>query len=271
MNKKMNGKIKNAGTEILPRLRRITILLTLLLISEIFLFTATYRYLNRSIQNERIDSIEQMSTLISEKLLLLRQNYEDRIRQAALVIKSNQLQSLEQGRKLLGDYNQLYLLAEDGTCTSLQGEKIVLSESQEVKKLKTTDEIRTDFCTVQTKGDFWVFMAPLRDITISHKAYFGIIMLVDSNTYAEVAATALYENQGASYVVDQQGVIQLRPTKSTANDYLGGYNLLHTLQEKGVDEQLILKLQRGLKERQEVEFIADLGGETWRIQSFPDS
>ena len=61
-------------------------------------------------------------------------------------------------------------------------------------------------------------------------------MLVDSNTYAEIAATALYENLGASYVVNQQGVIELRPTKATANDYFGGYNLLHTLREKKVSD-----------------------------------
>ena len=72
-----------------------------------------------------------------------------------------------------------------------------------------------------------MFMSPLTDVAIEGKAYFGVIMLVDSNTYAEVAATALYENQGASYVVNQQGVIELRPTKSTANNYFGGYNLLN--------------------------------------------
>lgn len=103
MKKKMNGKTKNAGAEILP-LRRLTILLAVLLTSEIFLFTATYRHLNQSIQNERIDAIEQMSTLISEKLLLLRQNYEDRIQQATLVITSNHVQSLEQGQELLVGY-----------------------------------------------------------------------------------------------------------------------------------------------------------------------
>ena len=44
-------------------------------------------------------------------------------------------------------------------------------------------------------------MSPLPDVTIDNKDFFGVIMLVDSNTYAEVAATALYENQGASYVM----------------------------------------------------------------------
>lgn len=271
MKKRMNGKKKNAGADILPRLRRITILMAVLLISEIFLFTATYRHLNQSIQNERVESIKQMSTLISEKLLLLRKNYEDRIQQAAFVITGKHVQSLEQGKELLTGYEQLYLLAEDGTCTSLTGEKIVLSESEEIKKLKISDEVRTDFCTIQTKGDFWIFMAPIHDIIIDQKSFFGVIMLVDSNTYAEIAATALYENQGASYVVDQQGVIELRPTKTTANDYFGGYNLLHILQEKKVNEQQVLALQRGLEERKEVEFNADIDGETWRIQSFPDN
>ncbi len=271
MKRGMNSKIKNAGAEVLLRLRWVTILLAVLFIFETLLFTATYRHLNQSIQNERVESISQMSTLISEKLLLLRQNYEDKVRQAALVIANNHVQSLEQGRELLLGFENLYLLAEDGTCTSLSGERIVPPESEEIKKLRTSDEIWTDYCTVQTKGDFWVFMAPLRNAAIDNKKLIGVLMLVDSNTYAEIAATALYENLGASYVVNQQGVIELRPTKATANDYFGGYNLLHTLREKKVDEQQILALQWGLEERQEVEIIANIDEETWRIQSFPES
>ena len=71
--------------------------------------------------------------------------------------------------------------------------------------------------------------------------------------------------------MNQLGVIELRPTESTANDYFGGYNLLHILQEMNVEEQKVRALQQGLKEQQEVNFIAKTGGETWRIQSFPDS
>ena len=115
MKSEMDGKTKNAGAKILPRLRRITILLTVLLIFGIFLLTVTYRQLNQSIQNERIDSIEQMSTLISEKLFLLRQNYEDKVRQAARIIMDNQVRSLDQGQALLLAFERLYLLAEDGT------------------------------------------------------------------------------------------------------------------------------------------------------------
>lgn len=271
MVREMIGKTKNAKVKSLPWLRRMTVLLVCLLLSEVFIFTVTYRHLNQSIQNERIDSIEQMSTLISEKLLLLRQTYEDKVRQAALVITSNHVQSLDQGQELLLAFEQLYLLAEDGSCISLTGERIVLSESEEIKMLKSSDEIRTDFCTVQAKGDFWVFMSPISDVTIDGKEFFGVIMLVDANSYAEAAATALYENQGASYVVDQQGVIELRPTESTANEYFGGYNLLHTLQEKKVDKRQILALQQGLEQQHKVESIAKIDGEIWRIQSFPES
>ena len=84
-----------------------------------------------------------------------------RVRQAARIIMDNQVRSLEQGRRRSWRIEQLYLLAEDGSCTSLAGEKIVLSESEEIKKLKTADEVRTDFCTVQTKRRFLGFMAPL--------------------------------------------------------------------------------------------------------------
>ena len=110
------------------RLWRVTILLVALLLSEIFLFIATYRNLNQSIQNERIDSIEQMSTLISEKLLLLRQHYDDMVRQAAYIITSNQVRF--QDMETLLAFEQLYLLAEDGSCVSLKGEKIVLNRKK---------------------------------------------------------------------------------------------------------------------------------------------
>ncbi|MBT9775118.1 response regulator [Clostridium sp. MCC353] len=267
----MGGKAQNTGAEKQPWPQSMTLLLALLLIFEVFLFTTAYRHLNQSIQNERIDSIEQMSTLISEKLLLLRQNYEDKVRQAACVIMGNRIRSLDQGRELLLAFEQLYLLSEDGSCISFSGEKIVLPESEEIKMLKTSDVVRTDFCTVQTKGDFWIFMSPLSNVTIDNKEFFGVIMLVDSNTYSDTAATALYENQGASYVVNQMGVVELRPTESTANDYFGGYNLLHTLRDKGVREEQVHVLQQGIEERQEVNITAKIGGETWRIQSFPDS
>ena len=52
---------------------------------------------------------EQMSTLISEKLLLLRQNYEDKVSQAGHIIMNSHIRSLEQGRALLLAYEQLYL------------------------------------------------------------------------------------------------------------------------------------------------------------------
>lgn len=271
MKRERNGKIKNTIAENKPRLKWVTLVLSVLLMFEVFLFTAAYRYLNQSIHNERIDSIEQMSTLISEKLFLLKHNYEDKVRQAALVLMSSRIRTMGEGISLLTAFEQLYLLAEDGSCISLTGEKIVLSGSEEIMKLKTSDEVRTDFCTVQTKGDFWVFMSPLSGVTIDNKEFFGVIMLVDSNTYAEIAATALYENQGASYVVNQMGVIELRPTESTANSYFGGYNLLHILRERAVDEHQVLALQRGLEEQRAVNFIAKIGGETWRIQSFPDN
>lgn len=155
MKRDVNGKTKNAVVGTQSWLKRVTLLLVVLLILEVFLFTSTYRHLNQSIQNERVDSIEQMSTLISEKLLLLRQNYEDKVRQAARVITSSNVRSLAQGQELLQGFEQLYLLAEDGSCISLTGEKIVLSDSDEIKKLKSSNEVRTDFCTVRSKGDFW--------------------------------------------------------------------------------------------------------------------
>ena len=112
-------------------------------------------------------------------------------------------------------------------------------------------------------------MAPMHNVTIDDKELFGVFMLVDSNTYAEIAATALYQNQGASYVVNQRGVIELRPNKSAANNYFGGYNLLHTLREKNVDEQQIHALQRGCKSSKKSNLSQILAEKLGVFKAFP--
>ena len=87
MKRETDGKIKNTGAKNQEWPIKATLLLTVLLTFEVFWFTSAYRHLSQSIQKERIDSIEQMSTLISEKLLLLRQNYEDKVSQAEMCIR----------------------------------------------------------------------------------------------------------------------------------------------------------------------------------------
>ena len=75
MKRETDGKIKKAGAKNQQWPIKATLLLTVLLTFEVLWFTSAYRHLSQSIQKERIDSIEQMSTLISEKLLLLRHKW----------------------------------------------------------------------------------------------------------------------------------------------------------------------------------------------------
>ena len=63
------------------------LLLAMLLVS-VFAFAGTYSNLNQSINEERVESVQQIGSLISKKL---------------------------------DDSNETYLLAEDGRCLSLEG------------------------------------------------------------------------------------------------------------------------------------------------------
>ena len=77
MKRETDGKIKNTGAKNQEWPIKATLLLTVLLTFEVFWFTSAYRHLSQSIQKERIDSIEQMSTLISEKLPQQKQLFRD--------------------------------------------------------------------------------------------------------------------------------------------------------------------------------------------------
>lgn len=67
------------------------------------------------------------------------------------------ISTLEEAEDVLMGDEDLYLLAEDGTCVSLKGEPIVFSSTDILQELCHSAGISSDFRTVQTKGDFWIF------------------------------------------------------------------------------------------------------------------
>lgn len=270
MRQNIQRVLKKIRTEKHIWLKISTVLLVALIIFEIIGFTYSYKNLNRSIQNERIDSVQQISELISGKLSMLRDHYVYELKQSAQVLTYSEVSTLEEANEVLMGAEDLYLLEENGACTSLKGDAIVLSTSELLRNIDSADDIDSQFCTVQTKGDYWIFYAPLRQVTIDGKRITGLLKLVDAQDYADSTAASVFEGQGASYVVDQNGVIVLRPSVSKANTYFQGYNLFQILQQAKVEDKKIEVLREAIKDHTKTDIIVSIQKNTWLIQSFPD-
>lgn len=270
MIKGMKEKFKKSRTETPAWIKIFSALLLVLMAAELAAFMLSYKNLNQSIQNERISSVRQISVLVSEKLILLREHYEHELKQSKEFLVNADISTLEEAEDVLMGAEDLYLLAEDGTCVSLKGEPIVFSSTDILQELRHSAEISSDICTVQTKGDFWIFSVPLPHVMIEGNAIAGLLKLVDLENYADITATAIFDGQGASYVVDENGVILLRPSSSKANDYFNGYNLIQLLHRESVSDQLVRSLEEALENHTETEIIVPIQEHIWMIQSFPD-
>lgn len=245
------------------------LLLAMLLVS-VFAFAGTYSNLNQSINEERVESVQQIGSLISKKLKLLKQGHEEDAEMSARFLTHSGAITMEEVKSLLGDSNETYLLAEDERCLSLEGQAIVISSTMLTENIHTWEDVKSEFCTVQSKGDFWVFAAPVEGVVVDGMPIAGLLKVVDAQQYADVAILPIFNGQGASYVVDENGVILLRPSDSQANKSFESHNIVQILEKEHVDQAVVDTLRSSLKNCTEAQFLMSFQGDTWLLQSFPD-
>ena len=245
------------------------LLLAMLLVS-VFAFAGTYSNLNQSINEERVESVQQIGSLISKKLKLLKQGHEEDAEMSARFLTHSGAITMEEVKSLLGDSKETYLLAEDGRCLSLEGQAIVISSTMLTENIHTWEDVKSEFCTVQSKGDFWVFAAPVEGVVVDGMPIAGLLKVVDAQQYADVAILPIFNGQGASYVVDENGVILLRPSDSQANKSFESHNIVQILEKEHVDQAVVDTLRSSLKNCTEAQFLMSFQGDTWLLQSFPD-
>lgn len=233
------------------------ILLVVLLMGT-WAFVRAYSDLNQSIHEERVESVQQISDLVSRKLSLLKELHEDETATAAQFLSHSNASTMSEMSELLSHLSGIYLMMDDGRCLSLEGKAIVISGSMLSEDLSTWTEVHSEFCTVQGKGDFWAFAAPVSNVVIDGAPVAGLLEVVDSQEYADVAILPVFNGQGASYVVDTNGVILLRPSESQANEYFQSHNFLHILANDGVDPAQVDKLQTALRTCTEEQVLVDL-------------
>lgn len=270
MVKDSGPRLRNAWLEMRKGIQIVSLLLGILFLFNIVAFIVSYRQLNEAIQNERINSVQQLSRMVSEKIQLLRSHYSSELAQSAQTLTNTKPSTMQEVGQLLTGAEDLYLVSKDASYLSPQGDSIVFSSTKVIHNLVNSDEVNSDFATVQGRGDFWIFSIALHDVVIDGKEIVGLLRLVDAQEYASIAATTLYNDKGFSYVVDDNGVITLRPPESATATYFGGYNILQILQHAGVDEAQVRVLEKALSAHTEAKIVVPVGDNTWLIQSFPD-
>ena len=233
------------------------------------LFAKSYNELNASIQNERMASITQLGTLISDKVLLLRKGYMDATRQLASTLMYSGAETLEDMERLFEHDQDFMLITDGGSYMMLDGRRMILNNARLDGNLSDGKEVQSSFDTIYGLGDYWLFSIPVEGITIEGEEIIGLVNMVAARQYAEVAAVVLFDELGASYVVNQNGAILMRPAETEMNGIFSGYNLLNILVKEQVSAESCSALENALLEGRENHFTAAIRNEIWLIQSVP--
>lgn len=249
--------------------KALTAVLVVLSVSSVCLFAKTYSRLDTSMQRERVASITQLGTLISDKVLLLQESYIDVTMQLASALTNSEAETLSDVRKLFEYHPNLMLVTAGGGYRMLDGTRPILDHVKLDRNMEDGRHVQSSFHTIYGQGDYWMFSAPVEGIVIDQEEIIGLVNLIAAEQYEEVAAVSLYNELGASYVVDSSGAILMRPVQTEMNGIFNGYNLLNILNKEKVPESTCAVLKDALRDGGESQFTATIQNVIWLIQSVP--
>ena len=236
-------------------------------VASILLFVRSYQRLNQSILNERVEAVQQIGYLLSDKVTMLKDSYLGETRQLVTLLENSCAASMEEVRRMFADSGDFLLVTADGKFHAPDGSTWLIKDNDLRMNIVQGADVVSTFATIQTRGDYWLFSSGLDGVTLDGVEYVGLVKPVDARLYADVATIPLYSGIGASYVIDIHGFIVMRPQMAEANEVFKGYNLYSILNQAGIARRELEQLQNAVINEAPYQCITDLGGMTWLIQS----
>ncbi|WP_083424959.1 ATP-binding protein [Enterocloster citroniae] len=233
----------------------------------LLLFIRAYQKLNASILNERVEAVQQLGFLLSDKVAMLKDAYADETRQLAFMLENSQVTSREEMRRMFSGSGDILLVTAAGNLQTMDGRMWIIKDDDLRINVSQGTNVESSFATIQTQGDFWLFSLGLKGVTLDGEEIAGLVKPVNAQEYADIATIPLYNGMGASYVIDSDGRIVMRPNATEANDLFNGYNLYSIMAKEGVSLTELEQLKTAVAQGQSFQFVTFMRDMTWLIQS----
>lgn len=233
----------------------------------LLLFIRAYQKLNASILNERVEAVQQLGFLLSDKVAMLKDAYADETRQLAFMLENSQVTSREEMRRMFSGSGDILLVTAAGNLQAMDGRMWIIKDDDLRINVSQGTNVESSFATIQTQGDFWLFSLGLKGVTLDGEEIAGLVKPVNAQEYADIATIPLYNGMGASYVIDRDGRIVMRPNATEANDLFNGYNLYSIMAKEGVSLTELEQLKTAVAQGQSFQFVTSMRDMTWLIQS----
>ncbi|MDD3337612.1 MAG: ATP-binding protein [Lachnospiraceae bacterium] len=247
------------------------VLLCVLACSITFLVLFNQR-LRNSVQEERVEAVDQIGYLLTERISQLQDTYRAQVDAVVNVISKENREVNDN----LSDYfegpEEWLLLDQEGNFFTMSGDTAVMVEDSRItERILREEDTFSSFVSVQGRGDYWAFTHSLGNLEISGRTIIGLCRLVPTKTFADTTTVSLYNHLGSSYIVDREGVIVMHPDNVTSESLFQGYTVYSSLKNAGIEEEQYAELKTAISSNEEYQttYVAD--NISWLVLAMPST
>lgn len=237
-------------------------------LSSIIMFIFSYNQLNHSIQNERVSALQEIASLISNKISTLKSAYVRETAQLGRMLDNSTIGHIDDLRYMIENDEELLLIAADRTLLTLDGKPIPV-DTTHMPVAQSKSEVNSSFINIPGRGRYWIFSIATGDVYIEDVHITGLIKMVSADEYESAATFPLYGGQGLSYVVDINGEIIIQSATVTDTLSWSGDNLFDMLSDEQIDAGKMHALKTAVSNDQYYQLTAKMMDKKWLIQSIP--
>ncbi|MDD4850711.1 MAG: ATP-binding protein [Gemmiger sp.] len=228
--------------------------------------------LRNSVQEERIEAVDQIGYLLTERISQLKATYKAQVDAFAHVIS----QENREVNDHLADYfekpEDWLLLDEEGNFFTLSGSSAVMvTDSRITENVFVEEDTFSSFVSIQGRGDYWAFTHPLKYTEVAGRKIIGLCRLVPAQTFAEITTVSLYDHLGSSYIVDPDGVIVMHPDDVAEDSLFQGYTVYSSLNSAGIKEAAYADLKAAIATNATYQATYVAGNVRWLVLAMPST
>ncbi|MDD3361350.1 MAG: ATP-binding protein [Hespellia sp.] len=250
----------------------VNILLVCVLVCSILFLLLFNQRLRNSVQEERIEAVDQIGYLLTEKISQLKDTYKTQVDAAANVISKENREFNDNLSDYFEGSEDWLLLDQEGDFFTMSGDTAVMVEDSRItERVLGEKNTFSSFVSVQGRGDYWAFTHPLDHLEISGRTIIGLCRLVPAKTFADITTVSLYDHRGSSYIVDRSGVIVMHPEDVTSESLFQGYAVYASLKNAGIAEDEYAELKAAICSGEEYQttYVAD--NISWLVLAMPST
>ncbi|MDD2970783.1 MAG: ATP-binding protein [Lachnospiraceae bacterium] len=250
----------------------VNILLACVLACSITFLLLLNQSLRNSVQEERIEAVDQIGYLLTERISQLKDTYSAQVDAFTNVISKENREFNDN----LADYferpEEWLLLDQEGNFFTMSGNAAVMAvDSRITENVFREENTFSSFVSIQGRGDYWAFTHPLDNVEISGRTIIGLCRLVPAKTFAEITTVSLYDHLGSSYIVDRNGIIVMHPDDVASESLFQGYTVYSSLKNAGIEEEQYAELKAAISSNGEYQttYVAD--NISWLVLAMPST